>query len=160
ASGDQRARALIEREVHELAPPAPPAPPPAPPVAPPEPPKPPPVRTSHVVPPPEPAPDAAPLPEEVPVAGPDAAPVETIADRYARAERALAGGDRATARQLLEAIVSDEPTGRLAAVASYDLALLAFQRGDHPAALKHVERVLAGKVEPSLHAPAKRLRCT
>ena len=177
ASGDERARVLVERDVHALVPgtdaPAAPVAPIAP--AHQEP------RAELVAPPPA-HEEPRPAPDDVssvtldagiarmepvtaldgsvaPVATVDAAPIESLTERYARAERAIANGDRTGARQMLEAIARDDPSGRIGAVASYDLALLLVRLDDPDAALHHLERVLGTNGEPSLHAPAQRLRC-
>jgi len=99
----------------------------------------------------EPAPTAA---------GEDAAGLAVSASElYAQAEHALARGDREAATRLLERVVEVDVTGRLAATASYDLARLAFDAGEHDTALRHVERVLSTDGEPNLARPANTLRC-
>ncbi len=88
-----------------------------------------------------------------------AATVETLADRYARAERAIAIDDVETSVELLSGIIRDDAGGRLAAAATYDLALLSYRRGDPLVALAWLEKLLANPVEPSLHGPARVLLC-
>ena len=85
-------------------------------------------------------------------------PADPLGDAYREAEAAIRRGDQRAAADLLESIIRDAPGATLADAARYDLALLAYRRGDHATALHFANIVITSGREPALQAAAQRLR--
>lgn len=92
---------------------------------------------------------------------PDAEPVsESSAAMYARAETALADGDRADAEAIWKDLVARHPGSPQAASALYELAALARARDDASTAASLLDRLLEGPPpRRALHELALYLRC-
>lgn len=78
---------------------------------------------------------------------------------YRAAEAAIARGERARARDLLDTLVTRHPGDDLVDVALYELGRLAFDDGDLAAARRHLDRALARQGDPVFLEPAAYLRC-
>lgn len=181
-STGERASAIIEREMHGLAP-APNMPPVAPAPGPVEPapitpndasrtpgpsdrpvgPSDRPVTPNPVVPPrvapiapapiEQPAPPAEPLPPIV------ATPL-AAKELYARAEASLRVHDPAAAKRLLAQLLAAHPEDALVDAARYDLALIAISEKDAATARSYLEQVIATARDPALKAAARKLAAT
>jgi len=88
-------------------------------------------------------------------AGAKATSVTTPAELFREADRALAAGDRDSARTALLAIVRDRPADTVADAARIDLATLALQAGELNSARRYLDDVRGEAVAE----PAARLRC-
>ena len=160
----EQAKEIVDRHVHQLAPPAAPpvtAPPvTAPPITPPpvEPPAPvapvgpPSPRPRIVVPSPEPPVETPPEPTPIPTI------VFSATELYRRAEAALAIKDPKGARDFLEQLLRDYPTDPRVDAARYDLALLARAANDLPRARALLDTILTSGTDDGVRAAAKRLR--
>jgi hypothetical protein len=81
---------------------------------------------------------------------------DTAESLYARAEAAMAAGDRATARTRLAEVVRRHPSDPLADAALYELASLT---PEPRAAGAYLDELLARGVDPTLREPAHFRRC-
>jgi len=143
------ARTIVERHVITAAPPPtertidPPAPAPVP-------------RSTPA------SPAAKPAPERIQESpsGPPELPVvqSSAADLYARAEAALRVRDPEQARTLFQRILDEHGADLLVDAARYDLALLALERDDRPAARHYAELIIASGRDPNLIVAATKLR--
>ena len=104
--------------------------------------------------------EPVPTPPPEPAAAPDPEPIATSAapDLDPLAEGAMRRGDEAGARAALEAVIASAPASLDAAVALLDLARLAHQRRDAPAARAYLARLAVHPRRAAIAAPADRLR--
>jgi hypothetical protein len=147
----ENARAIIERHELELAPTPPPPQPTEPSVEPAIPlPKPNPKPTN---------PPAAPATAAVPALPPVFPEIKFEASElYARAEAALRVNDPDAARVLLLRVLDEHPGSRLVDPARYDLARIAFAKGDATTAMLYVRRILESGTDPAVRRAAEKLR--
>jgi TolA-binding protein len=97
---------------------------------------------------------AEPAPVPSPVVTPDDASV-----LYARAEAALARGDREAAQAAWTELIARFPASPLVASARFDLARVARDRGDLALAREQLAQLLAGTPPTALAEPAGYLAC-
>jgi TolA-binding protein len=100
-----------------------------------------------------------PEPSPAPAITPRSKKAITAESRYAEAERAMAAHDRETSVAILTELVSSFPNDPLAGVALYELARIAYDRGDQLGAKAHLEELLSRGAEPSLLESAHYLLC-
>jgi TolA-binding protein len=85
--------------------------------------------------------------------------LETAEQLYRAAEAAIARGERAQVRDLLQTLVARHPGADLVDVALYELGRLAFEDGDLAGARDYLDQVLARDRDPAFREPAAYLRC-
>jgi hypothetical protein len=117
------------------------------------------VHVSYDLDPPPPAPAVRPAPKAIRPPAPEPAPAETADDVYRRAEAALAEGREDDARSILEDLIARFAGDPLADMAYYELARIAYDRGELASAHASLIRLLERRPEPNVAESGLRLLC-
>ena len=85
--------------------------------------------------------------------------VESAEALYVRAEQAIASGNTVGGESLLVRLIREHPSDRRVDTARYDLARIAYKRGDSAGAQRLLRPILETRREPLIHRSAHYLLC-